>query len=59
MWIGPRCSNPFMRKSDSRFLLARDLAKIPLERLLELDRKLYLINITVEGFEQKDGGNNG
>jgi hypothetical protein len=48
-----------MRKSDSRFLLARDLAKIPLEMLLELDRKLYLINITVEGFEQKDGGNNG
>jgi hypothetical protein len=32
----------------------RNPKKIPLERLFELDRRLYLISIHVEGFEQED-----
>jgi hypothetical protein len=29
----------------------RNIKKIPLERLFELDKRLYLISIHVEGFE--------
>jgi hypothetical protein len=31
----------------------RNPKKIPLERLFEMDKKLYLVNILVEGFEQE------
>jgi hypothetical protein len=33
----------------------KNLPKIPCERLFELDKKLYLVNITVEGFEHEIG----
>jgi hypothetical protein len=34
-------------------IVFRNLTKIPFERLFELDKKLYLVNIVVEGFEQR------
>jgi hypothetical protein len=33
----------------------RDPAKIPNERLFELDKKLYMVSILVEGFDQVGG----
>jgi hypothetical protein len=33
----------------------RNPSKIPCEMLFELDKKLYLVSITVEGFEQEIG----
>jgi hypothetical protein len=33
----------------------RDPAKIPTERLFELDKKLYMVSILVEGFDQVGG----
>jgi hypothetical protein len=38
-------------------LACRNPEKIPLERLFELDKKLYMVNILVEGLEHKEGGN--
>jgi hypothetical protein len=35
----------------------RNPMKIPAERLFELDRKLYLLSIVVEGYEQESGMN--
>jgi hypothetical protein len=38
-------------------LACRNPEKIPLERLFELDKKLYMVNILVEGLEHKEDGN--
>jgi hypothetical protein len=35
-------------------IACRQPAKIPRERLFEMDKKLYLVNIKVEGYEQKE-----
>jgi hypothetical protein len=35
-------------------LACRNLRKIPQERLYEMDRKLYLISIFVEGYEDRN-----
>jgi hypothetical protein len=52
--IGPRCLNPFTSKL---YLIAcRDPGKIPTERLFELEKKLYLIDIRVEGLENLGHG---
>jgi len=38
-------------------IACRNLAKIPKERLYEMNKKLFLVSLTVEGFEQiKQGG---
>jgi hypothetical protein len=36
-------------------VVCRNPSKFYCERLFELDKKLYLVNITVEGFDQKIG----
>jgi hypothetical protein len=35
----------------------KNLLKIPTERLFEMDKKLYMINIVVEGYEQESSMN--
>jgi hypothetical protein len=35
----------------------KNALKIPAERLFEMDKKLYMINIVVEGYEQESGMN--
>jgi hypothetical protein len=40
-------------------IACRNPCKIPLERLFELDKKLYLVSILVEGFEQEDDSRSG
>jgi hypothetical protein len=35
-------------------IVCRNPRKIPLKRLFELDKKLYLVSILVEGVEQED-----
>jgi hypothetical protein len=37
-------------------IACRCLEKIPIERLFELEKKLYLVNISVEGLEAMDHG---
>jgi hypothetical protein len=39
-------------------VVCRDPRKIPSERLFELEKKLYLINISVEGLELDEQGKN-
>jgi hypothetical protein len=37
-------------------MVCKNLAKVPKERLFELEKKLYLVTITVEGYEQSVEG---
>jgi hypothetical protein len=41
-----------MKKKIRIKIACRNPSKIPPERLFEMDKKLYLMNILVEGFEQ-------
>jgi hypothetical protein len=52
--VGPQCSNHFMRVRIK--IAVRNLRKTSQERLLELNKKLYLVSIITEGFEYEGNG---